>query len=84
LRKGEGAFLACVHNFTPETISDYWIKLTHVKRVKEVFNTDDARFGGSNQLNPDVKIGLDENGIAAGFTIVLSPLATMIFEVEFV
>ncbi len=78
LRKGEGCYLACVFNFTPEFLPDYWIKLGNVKVIKEAFNTDAAEYGGSNQLNHEIRIAPD------GFTISLAPLAAMLFEVEFV
>lgn len=76
LRKGNGKYLACVHNFTPEYYAGYWIKLK-AKKVVEVFNTDAARYGGSNKLNESISIQEE------GFAIGLAPLATMIFEVEF-
>ena len=78
LRKANGKSLACVHNFTPETIPNYLIKLSQVKEVREIFNSDSSLYGGSNQLNRE--ISLVKN---SGFTINLAPLATMIFEVHF-
>jgi len=77
LRKASGAALACVHNFTPEVYHDYGIKLANVKRIKEVFNTDALEYGGSNQKNEAIAIEPDH------FRILLAPLATMVFEVEF-
>lgn len=79
LRKSDGKFLACVHNFTPETVPNYLIKLSRLEKVSEVFNTDAAKYGGSNQLNEEIRIVKN-----SGFTITLAPLATMIFEVDFV
>jgi len=76
LRKGNGKSLACVHNFTPQCIFDYWIKLPHLKSIKEVFNTDAISYGGSNKVNSEIEIASE------GFKVVLPPLATMIFEVE--
>lgn len=78
LRKVEGKNLACVHNFTPETVTKYLIRLTKLKSIREIFNTDAEQYGGSNCLNRKIAIHSD------GFEITLSPLATMIFEVEFV
>ncbi len=77
LRKASGAALACVHNFTPEVYHDYGIKLANVKRIKEVFNTDALEYGGSNQKNEAIVLEPDH------FRILLAPLATMVFEVEF-
>jgi len=77
LRKGRDKILLCIHHFTPEYDPDYFIKLAHVRRVAEVFNTDAAQYGGSHQLNGEI------SPFPEGFTIALAPLATMIFEVEF-
>ena len=78
LRKGGGAPLAVVLNFTPEFSPEYWIRLGNLKTVKEVFNTDASAYGGSHQINREISIGQE------GFSIRLAPLAAMIFEVEFV
>lgn len=78
-RKTNGKHLVCVHNFTPEVTHDYLIRVTRLKSVREVFNTDLAKYAGSNVLNAEISI--EEN---SGFTITVAPLATMIFEVEFV
>ena len=81
LRKGAGKCLVCVHNFTPETRSNYFIRLGSLKAVREVLNTDDVKYGGSNQVNP--QIPLESSMFGSGFRITLAPLATMIFEVDF-
>jgi 1,4-alpha-glucan branching enzyme len=66
-----------VHNFTPEYRETYWIPLKKGKKVREILNTDDLKYGGSGKVNPEVSATPD------GFAISLSPLATMIFEVTF-
>jgi 1,4-alpha-glucan branching enzyme len=78
LRKGFSSYLACVHNFTPIYVPEYFVSLTNVTRVIEIFNTDGEDFGGSGKINPSVKLVPKR-----GFVIQLSPLATMIFEVHF-
>jgi 1,4-alpha-glucan branching enzyme len=83
LRKSENRHLACVHNFTPETVPNYLIKLTRLKEVREVFNSDDAKYGGSNQLNTEVRLNKSDQMFNSGFLVTLAPLATMIFEVDF-
>jgi 1,4-alpha-glucan branching enzyme len=75
-RRGEKKQLVCVHNFTPEFVLNYWIRLPKVKEITEVFNTDCLEYGGSNQLNSEIFVSKD------GFKINLSPLATMIFEIK--
>lgn len=83
LRKGNGVYLACVHNFIPNYFSEYVIRLPNVKAVKEVFNTDREEYGGSCKINTQVSIVRGEALKGVGFSIQLAPLATMIFEVEF-
>jgi 1,4-alpha-glucan branching enzyme len=77
LRKDGDSRLVVVHNFTPEVHHDYGICLAHVKTIREVFNTDEERFGGSNVKNESIAIEKDH------FRISVAPLATLIFEVEF-
>ena len=77
LRKGKHSQLVCVHHFTPEVHRDYQIKLPNVKRVVERFNTDAVEYGGSGQINPEIRVEKE------GFYLVIAPLATMLFEVEF-
>jgi 1,4-alpha-glucan branching enzyme len=78
LRKSSNSCLLCIHHFTPEFFANYHIKLTNIRRVKEVFNSDSKEYGGSGKLNLDPKV-IEKEGIE----IQLAPLATMIFEVEF-
>jgi 1,4-alpha-glucan branching enzyme len=76
-RRGKNSQIICVHNFTPEFYPFYWIHVKHLKRVRELLNTDEERFGGSGKTNPDLAAEPD------GFFISLSPLATLLFEVDF-
>ncbi len=82
LRKGAKQIALCVHNFTPNYFSDYFIRLSNLKTVREIFNTDRAEFGGSGKINLSIEKVI-EKGKVTGFNIQLSPLATMIFEVAF-
>lgn len=84
LRKGEGVYLLCVHNFTPTFFEDYFICLQNVKNIKEVFNTDREEFGGSGKINRQIQIKSDLENHHLGLTLSLAPLATLIFEVHFV
>lgn len=76
LRKGQNKSLACVLNFTPEFVADYRLRLKNVKKIREVFNTDDVRYGGSGQINSQIAVFPEEIAIS------LAPLAAMLFEVE--
>ncbi|HUD02145.1 MAG TPA: 1,4-alpha-glucan branching protein GlgB [Rhabdochlamydiaceae bacterium] len=77
LRKGVQQIVVCVHNFTPNYFSSYLIRLSHVRSIKEVMNTDREEFGGSGKINKTIEKVQD------GFNIQLAPLATMVFEVSF-
>ncbi|MBS0647780.1 MAG: 1,4-alpha-glucan branching protein GlgB [Verrucomicrobia bacterium] len=83
LRKGAGQTVVCVHHFTPNYFSNYFIRLPRLKTIREVFNTDREEFGGSGKINPTVEKVLDEKGHAVGFNIQMAPLATLVFEVTF-
>jgi 1,4-alpha-glucan branching enzyme len=77
LRKGAGKILLCVHNFTPVYFGSYVVNLRNASSVREIFNTDAECYGGSGQLNTNPRLW------KGGVDIVLAPLATMMFEVEF-
>lgn len=83
LRKGDRGILFCVHNFTPTYHSEYYLPLRNLASIQEVFNSDAAKYGGSNKLNSYPQITTDHNGFASGIKIQLAPLATMIFKVSF-
>lgn len=84
LRKGKSNFLFIVHNFTPQFIPEYFIRLCNVASIREVFNTDREEYWGSGKLNPKVEIMQDQKGKKEGVKLHLAPLSTMCFEVEFV
>lgn len=77
LRKGTKQMLVCIHHFTPNYFSSYFIRLPHIRTVREVFNTDREEFGGSGKINSTIE------RVQEGFNIQMAPLATMIFEVTF-
>ncbi len=82
-RKGAFSSLVCVHNFTPEYFPSYFIGLSHVRGLEEVFNTDRKEYGGSGKTCSHPKVITDEHGHHIGFEVQLAPLASMIFSVEF-
>lgn len=77
LRKGSHGQFLCVHNFTPNYVYDYYVRLRNASYVEEVFNTDAEKYGGSGKINHLPKLSYD------GLRIELAPLATMIFKVNF-
>lgn len=76
LRKGEGTALLCVHHFTPAYFPSYSLSLQNVLRMEEIFNSDDPKYGGAGNLNYNPEVH------PHAVNIVLAPLATMIFRVE--
>ncbi|MBJ7449156.1 MAG: 1,4-alpha-glucan branching protein GlgB [Parachlamydiales bacterium] len=81
-RKSSKGELICLHHFTPTYLSQYTIWISGILSVKEVFNSDDVRYGGSGKLNPAIAF-VNDQGVNKGFTIELAPLATQIFEITF-
>lgn len=77
LRKSDKQHLLCVHHTTPSYHEHYKIALGNVAAIQEVFNSDQAKYGGSGKYNEHVTI---ENG---SIRIKMPPIATMIFEVFF-
>jgi len=76
-RKSEAATeLLCLHNFTPSYHPNYWITLPRLACIREVFNSDDIRYGGSGKVQ--VACQIHEEGVY----IQIPPLATMIFEIS--
>ncbi len=83
LRKAADKYLLCVHHFNPNFQPKYFIQLRNVFSIKEVMNTDRVEFGGSGKVTERIEIVKDFEKKVVGIEIILSPLATMIFEVQF-
>jgi len=81
-RRGGGASLICVHNFTPTTVDHYFVPALGARGLKEVFNSDHERYGGSGRINSHVDLVPSVDGHTIGFHMVMPPLATVIFEAE--
>jgi 1,4-alpha-glucan branching enzyme len=79
LRKSSQGRLLCIHNFTPNYHPDYHVRIPNATGIKEIFNSDDIRYGGSGKNNGLPKT--HHHGQAEYASIQLAPLATMIFEV---
>lgn len=83
-RKGSTDYeLLCVHHFAPNFYPSYFLRLGGVVSIKEVFNSDDERYGGSGKINIETHLVKDEKGHVAGVNLQLAPLATMIFEIRY-
>lgn len=83
-RKGTTDYeLLCVHNFTPTFHPVYYLRLPNIRFIKEVFNSDEEKYGGSGKKNGNVEIVRDLEQKALGVNLKVAPLATMIFEVRY-
>lgn len=83
LRKNDQQYLLCIHNFTPVYHSTYEIKLGNLHSIREVFSSDAEKYGGSGQSNHSPRLLTSESGQTYGVDLMIAPLATMIFEVQF-
>lgn len=81
-RKGSGEKLLCVHNFTPTYHSHYNLYFSSFEDVREVFNSDNERYGGSGKINSPIVIMKNHMEQKIGVSISLAPLATMIFKIS--
>lgn len=81
LRKGEEKQLLIICNFTPTVLENYKIGLPQPLKLKEVFNSDDKKYGGSGISNQKAIIVEKKpfNDKNFSIKITIPPLATLIF-----
>jgi 1,4-alpha-glucan branching enzyme len=83
LRKGKNKkdqiLIAC--NFTPIVHEDFNVKVPPSKRWKEIFNSDDAKYGGSSVINtqPVKAHSINENENVINFR--LPPLGVVMLKI---
>jgi 1,4-alpha-glucan branching enzyme len=86
LRKGYETVndLLVVCNFTPQVLNDYKIGVPHSMKVKEVFNSDADKYGGSGVGNPRQINSKKEtwNGKEHTVKVTLAPLSISIFKIK--
>lgn len=86
IRKGEkaGDMLVVVCNFTPVIRENYRIGLPVKGKLKEVFNSDDEKYGGSGVKNEElIKIeAIPWNSRAYSASISIPPLAGVVFMIK--
>lgn len=76
--------LLCVHNFTPNYFAHYELPLKYVSHIKEVFNTDETRYGGSGKVKGFAMCYQNNHGHYSKAVIALPPLATVMYDVTWV
>jgi 1,4-alpha-glucan branching enzyme len=76
--------LIVVCNFTPNTINNYRIGLPSKGKLKEVFNSDSKKYGGSGFGNTRMKTIENKTWNAKPFSVEvkLAPLGINIFEIK--
>lgn len=86
IRKGKRAdellLFAC--NFTPVTYEKFRQAVPCAGKYKEIFNSDAAKYGGSNAVNPRVKTAknIAQDGQEYSVEITLPPLGVAVFELR--
>ena len=74
--------LLVICNFTPVQRENYKIGIPYPGEYKEIFNSDDKRFGGSDAVNANIKMArkcsCDEREYS--LRVKLAPLSISIFE----
>ena len=84
IRKGknEEDSLVVVCNFTPSILEDYSIGLPKAGKLKEIFNSDDKKFGGSGVKNKTIKSQETTfHGRDNSARITIPPLGTVVFQI---
>ncbi|MFU8859930.1 MAG: 1,4-alpha-glucan branching protein GlgB [Cyclonatronaceae bacterium] len=74
-------FVICAFNFTPGTHHNYIFGVPRHGRYKEIFNSDDTRFGGSGVVNTEIHSAEGEwHGEPAHISVSLPPLGCIIIK----
>jgi len=74
--------LVVVCNFTPTVLKNYSIGLPASGKLKEIFNSDDKKYGGSGLKNKVLKIEKESfHGREHSAQINIPPLGTVVFEI---
>ena len=76
-----GEELIVIANFTPVKRANYKIGVPHAGKYKEIFNSDSSKYGGSDFINPRLKMSkVDEcDGLDNSIRIKVPPMGISIF-----
>ena len=70
-----------VCNFTPVLRDHYRVGVTRSSRIKEIFNSDETRFGGSGQINEKIKVEkVGWHGCAQSVQLRIPPLGMVVIK----
>jgi 1,4-alpha-glucan branching enzyme len=83
MRKGinskENIYVAC--NFTPVPREKYRMGISKTGQIKEIFNSDDTKYGGTGMQNGTLKIGKTAwHGYDKSVEITIPPLGVVVFK----
>ncbi|MCM4151282.1 1,4-alpha-glucan branching protein GlgB [Arenibacter sp. N53] len=83
IRKGlnpkENVYIAC--NFTPVPREKYRMGITKTGQLKEIFNSDDTKYGGTGMKNGTLKISKTPwHGYDKSVEITIPPLGVVVFK----
>ncbi len=75
-RAKDGSQLIIAANFTPVTRTKYKIGVPFAGKYKEIFNSDDEKFGGEGNVNPRIKTSAEDecDGRENSIRITVPPL----------
>ncbi|MDD5934241.1 MAG: 1,4-alpha-glucan branching protein GlgB [Clostridiales bacterium] len=82
VRKGKEERLVIVINFTPVVYEDFYLAVPYKGKYKEIFNSDNEKYGGTGHVNSRMKASIDKDvdGQAQAIRISLPPLGMAVFE----
>ena len=80
----DGKELIVLINFTPVAYEDFRVGVPEGGNYKEIFNSDDERFGGSGVVNTALRPAeqIPYNGLDYSINLRLPPLGVTILEIE--
>jgi 1,4-alpha-glucan branching enzyme len=74
--------LLCIMNYTPTFHPEYIITMQNLTSIKELFNSDDTRYGGSGKVNFNTQVIKHEHDGSCNLQLSIAPLACMIFSIN--
>ncbi|MBR7146509.1 MAG: 1,4-alpha-glucan branching protein GlgB [Oscillospiraceae bacterium] len=81
-RDGKGEELVCIINFSPNAYGNYRLGVPYKECYREVFNTDEARFGGSGMHRNMQEIKTEyipSHGRECSINVTIPPLGAVFF-----